>query len=162
VDSAGSAYVTGATASLNFPLFGGTRDDAGTGIAVDSLQNIYIAGTTNSPGLPLPGGQSYGGGTDVFAFKMGATGPIMQGSYLGAAGTDIMTGMGWDPAGTMFITGSTTSTANFVTGNAFQGMFGGGNVDAFVAAFNFNIDVNALNVAPVQLSFQGAVGAAIS
>lgn len=84
VDNKGDAYVTGSTASLNFPVgpcfqcanagglsdafvteinpggivysdyLGGAAADYGYGIAVDGLGNAYVAGSTSSLNFPVP------------------------------------------------------------------------------------------------------------
>lgn len=117
VDSAGNAYVSGPTASSNFP-------------------------TTAQAFQPTMGG----GGADAFMTKLNATGSaLLYSTYLGGSGNEINRGMAVDASGNAYIIGSTCSTDFPVTANAFQKTFAGGSCgvgggngegDAFVAKLN--------------------------
>ena len=56
--------------------FGGSGDDEGTGVALDSAQNVYMAGDTTSPDLHLSNpltaaeGGSYNGNHDAFVVEV--------------------------------------------------------------------------------------------
>jgi hypothetical protein len=90
VDSAGNAYVTGQTASTNFP--------------------------TKSPLQPAYGGGSY----DGFVSKINPSGSaLLYSTYLGGNGEDLGQGIAVDAAGDAYVTGYTTST-NFRTKNPLQ------------------------------------------
>jgi pimeloyl-ACP methyl ester carboxylesterase len=113
---------------------GGSGDDAGNAIAVDSAGNAYITGQTSSINFPtLNASQpSYGsGGVDAFVTKLTATGGLSYSTYLGGSGGDEALGIAVDSAGSAYLAGLTAST-NFPTLNALQGSNGGGFADAFV------------------------------
>jgi hypothetical protein len=114
VDSAGSAYVTGYTESMDNP------------------------GTANYEGYPVTAGAFQTVGSfDAFVTKLEPSGSsLAYSTYLGG-GADVERGWGIavDAAGDAYVTGDTKST-NFPTVNAFQPAYGGGLSDAFVAELN--------------------------
>jgi hypothetical protein len=65
------------TANTNFSFYlGGSGQDSGTGIAVDSTGGIYVAGSTASANFPLTAGvfqSSLSGPSDAFVTKLGPT-----------------------------------------------------------------------------------------
>jgi hypothetical protein len=167
-DDGMTALVTGSTNSSNFPtpsgskaaqsvdafvvrvnasgsgliystLLGGSRDDHGFGIALDSAGAAYIVGDTASSDLPVTAGATYGGSTDAFVAKLSADGSAsLYATFLGGSGPDSGNGVAWGcvpaTAGSptdcaVWIVGQTASL-NFPTtsGSAFMGV-----VDAFVA-----------------------------
>jgi RHS repeat-associated protein len=102
LDVNGNAYVTGNTASTNFPT-------------VSAYQ----------------GSLSGGAGQDAFVSKVNPTATTLTYStYLGGAGTDDGKAIAVNLSGNAYITGSTTST-NFPTQNAYASSLGG-TQDAFV------------------------------
>ena len=143
--------VTG-TQLLYSTYLGGTGDDIGFGIAVDSALSTYVTGSTTSTDFPVAGSGVFqatnGGGRDAFLAKLGAIGtngvnvgtvPLNYFTYLGGSSDDVGLGVVVDNSGQAVggsqgarITGWTAS-ANFpVTNNTVQAGFGGGH-DAFVA-----------------------------
>ncbi len=165
VDTSGNVYVTGYTASTNFPTsgayqgtyggggydafvaklaangslsystyLGGSGDDYGRGIAVDSSGSAYVFGYTTSTNFPTAGAfqSTYGGGTnDAFVTKLAANGgSLIYSTYLGGSGDDYGGGIAVDSSGEAYVTGQ-TSSSNFPTSGAFQGANGDG-FDAFV------------------------------
>ena len=141
IDSTGDAWVTGSTASANFPVphgfdttcgggtdafvaeitpsgalalasyLGGTSDDSGAGIAVDSTGNAWVTGTTFSKDLQTPGGfqTSHVGTTAAFIARVSARGALAWASYLGGSGWDGGNAIGIDPRGNVWVAGSTSS-----------------------------------------------------
>ncbi len=108
VDSDGNAYVTGKTASTNFPITQG------------ALQRTLGGGASD----------------DVFVAKLNAAGTaLMYSTYLGGTGGEEGTGIAVDAAGNAYVTGVTESTNFPTTPGAFQTASGGG-VNAFVAKLN--------------------------
>src|SRR5439155_3508343 len=117
---------------------GGSGDDWGTGIAVDSAGNAYITGFTNSTDFPValggPDGTFNGAAYDAFVAKVRADGTaLVYAGYIGGSGYDGGYGIAVDSAGNAYVTGITASTeATFpvtvgpdLTFNGFE--------DAFVA-----------------------------
>jgi hypothetical protein len=97
VDALGEAYVTGFTASANFPI---------------------TAATAFQPVL--------GGGADAFLTKFGPFGGLLYSTYLGGAKGEIGIGVAADDAGNAYITGATQSTDFPTSPGAFQTSFAGG------------------------------------
>jgi len=128
---------------------GGTGEDYGAGIAVDSAGNAYLVGNTYSTNFPtanplqaLLGGGDY----DVFVAKLNAAGSaLVYSTYLGGSGTDSGSGIAVDSGGNAYVTGGTSST-NFPTASPLQASYTaaacnlGGNFrpcnDAFVTKVN--------------------------
>jgi len=104
VDGAGNAWVTGNTASTNFPT---------TGNAIQK---------TNS-------GNPYA----VFVSELTADGSALPyATYLGGSGDNESYGIALDSANNVYIAGETSST-DFPTVNATQATYGGGAYNAFVS-----------------------------
>lgn len=111
VDPSGNAYLTGTTASTNFPTLNAFQPTAG------------------------------GGGGDAFVVKLTPSGGLGFATYLGgnAQSDDVGFGIAVDSGGNAFVTGFTAST-NFPVLNSFQTSHApdGGDSDAFVAKFTTN------------------------
>jgi Beta-propeller repeat len=117
---------------------GGSGEDFGSGIAVDSVGHAYVTGTTESIDFPTanPHQPIYGGGCcDAFVTKFNADGSaLVYSTYLGGRDFDSGRGIAVDSVGNAYVTGQTTST-DFPTANALQPTRNGGS-DAFVAKIN--------------------------
>jgi hypothetical protein len=140
------AFITELNASgsgLVFSTFaGGSADDAGNGIAVDSSGNIYVAGTTGSNDFPGTGSSfqsGYQGGTsDAFVIKYLPNGSnIAWATYLGSHGTDEGQAIAVDVNGNIYIAGDTNSDQFPITGDAIQSGRGGG-FDATLSVMDTN------------------------
>jgi hypothetical protein len=106
---------------------GGTFDEFGYGIAVDSAGNAYVTGYTISADYPTVGAfqPSFGGSSDVIVTKLNASGAaLVYSTYLGGTIDEIGNGIAVDAASNAYITGYTTS-ANYPTVGAFQPSSGG-------------------------------------
>ena len=123
---------------------GGSGDDGGTAIALDSSGNVYVAGATVSSNFPgVAGGvQSTFGGLggqptipesgyvsfdtgDAFVAKIDPTGAHLSSTYLGGSLDDFALALTLDSGGNIWVAGGTVST-NFPRVNPFQNTFGGG------------------------------------
>lgn len=116
---------------------GGSVDDKGNGIAVDSSGNAYITGSTSSTGFPIknPYQAANAGISDAFVTKLNSAGNrLAYSTYLGGSSSDLGNGIAIDYSGNAYVIGKTNST-NFPTENAYQPANAGA-YDAFIAKLN--------------------------
>lgn len=105
VDGTRSAYVTGQTASADFPTTAG------------ALQSSFA-----------------GGSADVFVSKLDPEGStLVYSTFLGGGAFDAGFDLSVEGSGTVYVTGQTASLDFPTTPGAFQPSFGGGSADAFVS-----------------------------
>jgi hypothetical protein len=195
LDASGNAYITGSTASSDFPkatiaqfqtTFGGVTDafvakinnpitgtgttstnvqltystylggsstDVGNAIVVDGIQGARVIGTTSSADLSskvlhaIQG--TIGGGMDAFVARLdtvsgGSTGTNQFLTFLGGSGDDVGTGIAIDSSTNTYVAGE-TSSGNFPTASPFQAS-PAGVPDAFVAKLGPTLNL-ALTVA---------------
>jgi len=122
---------------------GGTSNDYGTSLAVDSTGSVYVTGYTTSGSFPVTAG-SYqtkcggctGGMEDAFITKLDPTGSfLIYSTFLGGTGNDIGNGIALDSLGDVYVVGQTFSPDFPATPGAFQSGCGGGTCvggDAFI------------------------------
>ena len=168
VDSSGNAYITGWTASSDFPVvvgpytshngywdafvakvnpagtalvysgfLGGSDDDCGYGITVDSSGNTYVTGYTYSSDFPAVVGPytTFNGCVDAFVAKVNPAGTaLVYSGFLGGSGSDGGEGIAVDSSGNAYVTGWTTSSDFPVVVGPDTSYNGYG--DAFVAKVN--------------------------
>ena len=120
VDSSGNVYITGKTESegaggSDFLIakydssgaiqwqrtFGGTSDDQGYGVTVDSSGNVYVVGFTYSAGSGLQ---------DWLIAKYNASGTIQWQRVLGGTNYDVAQSVAVDSSGNVYVTGHTGTT----------------------------------------------------
>jgi len=172
VDSAGNAYVTGGTASSDFPTknafqpnysggssnafvtkinadgsglvystyLGGSSDfNFGQSIAVDSAGSVYLTGATGAPDFPTvkPLQATNHGIRDAFVTKISPDGStLVYSTYLGGSGDDYGWGIAVDSDGNAHVTGDTPSR-DFPVYKALQSKFHeGANFNSFVSEIN--------------------------
>ena len=186
IDASRNAYITGFTASANYPttpgayqttyngngyydafitklspsgsslvystFIGGSGDDLSWSISIDATGNSYITGITSSTNYPVTSGAyqtSYGGGQyDAFITNLNPSGSsLVYSTFIGGSDDDQGESIAIDTSGNAYIAGYTLSANYPTTPGAFQTTFGGGNYDAFVT--KLNIPDESL---PVELS----------
>jgi hypothetical protein len=110
-------------ASLVYSTYlGGSGDDSGAGIAVDSAGNAYVTGNTSSTDFPimLAAQSSSIGGLDAFVTALNPSGSgLIYSTYLGGSNLDAANGVAVDSAGNAYVTGK-TSSVDFPVVNAYQ------------------------------------------
>jgi hypothetical protein len=139
VDAFVTKFNADGSALVYSTYLGGTKEDDGVGIAVDSEGSAYVTGQTLSTDFPAVNAiqPTFGGGVyDGFVAKINAAGSaLVYSTYLGGSGNDSGGGIAVDSAGNAYISGGTSST-NFPTKNPLQPTYGGGLADAFVTKIN--------------------------
>ena len=120
---------------------GGTSNDEGYAIDVDSSGNAYVTGYTQSTDFPVSTnayhkGRYDVGATDVFVSKLNSTGNGLDYStYIGGSDFDYSYSLAVDSTGNLFVLGDTLSSNFPVNTSSFDSSFNGGR-DTFIAKFN--------------------------
>jgi Beta-propeller repeat len=115
------------SALLYSTYLGGSGNDYGHGIAVDSAGNAYVTGATQSTDFPTmsPLQASLDGGGSAFVTKINPTGSaLVYSTYLGGSGAANGSGIAVDSAGNAYVTGGAGS--GFPLMNPLQASNGGG------------------------------------
>ncbi len=128
---------SGSTSLVYSTYLGGSHQEYGNGIAVDSKGNAYVTGQTQSTDFPTKNlYKASGGHIDPFVTKVNATGnTLLYSTYLGGKNTDYANAIALDSKGYVYVTGPTEST-DFPIKNAFDGTLASSSYDAFVMKLN--------------------------
>jgi Beta-propeller repeat len=114
---------------------GESGSDIGTGIAVDGGGSAYVMGQTGSPEFPITPGAAqttHAGNWDAFVTELDASGSgLVFSTYLGGSEVEFGGDIALDGAGSVYVTGQTTSTDFPTTAGAAQTTHAQG-FDAFV------------------------------
>jgi hypothetical protein len=145
--------------------FGGTLDDSGTGIALDSFDDVYVTGRTLSSDYPTGGSAfqgSSGGGSDAFVSELSNTGFLVYSSYLGGtlnensvSGNNTLAPLGAiavDSTSSAYLAGETNSTSGFPATPSLQASYGGGLADGFVAKVGAAPADFSIAISPTSIS----------
>ena len=107
------AFVTklnsGGTALIYSTYLGGTSEDAGNGIAVDSSGSAYIAGSASSSNFPVTAGafETTSGGNVGFVTKLNPTGSgLVYSTFLDAGNGSFASGIAVDSSGSAYVAGT--------------------------------------------------------
>ena len=187
-DSTGDAYVTGRTNSTNFPgasntlrgatnafvtkmnaggtglvfstYVGGTANDSGNGIALDTASppNVYVVGSTDSPAPTFPTTTgayqtTLNGSENAFIVRLNSSGTLTYGTYFGLTGSVFGYGIAVDSATNVDIVGQVISgTIPFSAVPPIQSTVAGG----------FLAKVNLAGGGPSDLKFSTYLGGTTS
>ena len=115
---------------------GGTAYDEGIDIAVNAAGNAFVTGNTDSSNFPVLNTlQGPPGNRDTFVTKLSVDGKSLAFStYLAGSGTDTASDIALDPAGDVYVIGSTNSL-NFPLASPMQASLSGGS-DLYVTKIN--------------------------
>lgn len=138
IDAAGNAYIAGMSSSghafilklnpdgssfvYNISL-AGSKQEFASAIHSDALGNLVVAGSTSSPDFPVSVSalQSHlNGAQNLFLARIDSAGHMVSSSYLGGSGTDAVSSLQTDAAGSVYIAGQTTSLDFPATPGSFE------------------------------------------
>jgi len=121
-----SVFVAKIDASGSNLLFcdylGGSGQDNGYGLALDSARHVFVTGSTASSDFPLVNAYqgTYPGSYNGFLAEISSTGSsLLYSTYLGGNGSETPAGVAVDANGYIVVAGYTSST-NFPLANAYQ------------------------------------------
>jgi hypothetical protein len=126
------------TALVYCGYIGGSSDDYGRGIAVDSSGNAYVTGITNSTESTFPvtvgPGLTHNGGADIFVTRLNASGTTLDYcGYIGGSSNDYGRAIAVDGMRNVYVTGSTISAESTFPVAIGPDLTYNGNEDAIVA-----------------------------
>lgn len=133
----GKDFVRDDPSTLAWSTFmGGSDNDYGHGLTVDSSGQPVVVGYTRSPNFPTTIGaydRTQNGGYDLFVAKLDATGStLLWATFVGGSLEDRPFDVAVDAADAVFVTGQTYSSDFPTTPNAFSRALGGPR-DTYVA-----------------------------
>jgi uncharacterized repeat protein (TIGR01451 family) len=146
----------GAASRVFSTYFGGSGDDSGQSIAVESTGNAYLTGYTDSTDMPVSnalqpvcGWGCSSGFIDAFVTRFNDTGSgLTFSTYLGGSSSDYAIAIFIDTSDTPFITGDVYSS-DFPVANPYDGSQAG-NYDAFITKID-----NTPNTADLSVTING-------
>jgi len=125
-------------------FLGGSGGDVAYAVTSDAAGAIYVAGYTLSADFPITADAmepQFGNGAEAFLVKfnpaVAGPGALLYGTYIGAGGFHVATGVALAPDGSMYTGGYTTDALDGigpVLGAAYQPGFNGGFSDGFVVS----------------------------
>jgi hypothetical protein len=85
-------------------FLGGSGEDLGNSIAVDSSGNVYVAGTSEATWGSSPK-RLYTASFDAFAAKLDSSGILLWNTFLGGSGYDVGNAISVDSSGKIYVAG---------------------------------------------------------
>jgi hypothetical protein len=146
---------SGASSLVYSTFLGGSQQELGADVAVDSAGNAYATGQTASSDFPVlsPLQAAKHGTGDVFLTEINPQGTaLVFSTFLGGSGEQLADNVAIDHAGNIYLAGWTRSADFPSTPRAFQPAFSGGATDLFVMKIS---PTNAAGVSftPATLAF---------
>ena len=176
----GDAFVTELNSTGSAPVFstylGGSGDDVGFSIGLDSSNNVYITGRSSSTNYPVTPGafqSTMAGGYDCIYTILNNTGTqLLYSTYIGGTLVDVAFVMAVDKNGNSYMIGRTYSTNFPVTPGVFQSTLKGstnaivykfspGN-QAWPMALNFGTEAVGVTSAPLTTTLTNSGTASLS
>jgi len=117
---------------------GGTGDDVGNSIALDSEGNIYMTGRTTSDDFPVVNAlqPQRAGGRDAYLTKLSSDGStVLFSTYFGGVLDENPLNIKLDESNNVYVLGHTAST-DYPVVKPFQSTYAGGAFDVFLTKFS--------------------------
>jgi hypothetical protein len=127
----------GSGARLWGTYYGGSQNDLGNAMRINSSNNVFVVGSTGSSSAIASNGfqNTFGGNADAFLIKFNDLGVRLWGTYLGSAPNEDGYSCSIDGSGNVYVAGRTASTSN-IAFNGHSNTFNGGTWDAYLAKFD--------------------------
>ena len=127
--------------------FGGSSDDGGISISVDSNGNIHTTGYFEErvdfdPGAGTSNLTS-AGGTDVFVSKIDSSGNLLLAKSFGGTANDVGRSIAFDSTGNIYTTGEFAGTVDFDPGTGTTNLISAGGNDVFILRLDPSGDARA-------------------
>ena len=127
--------------------FGGSNDDGGISISVDSNGNIHTTGYFEErvdfdPGAGTSNLTS-AGGTDVFVSKIDSSGNLLLAKSFGGTANDVGRSITFDSTGNIYTTGEFAGTVDFDPGTGTTNLISAGGYDVFILRLDPSGDARA-------------------
>ncbi len=127
--------------------FGGSNDDGGISISVDSNGNIHTTGYFEErvdfdPGAGTSNLTS-AGGTDVFVSKIDSSGNLLLAKSFGGTANDVGRSITFDSTGNIYTTGEFAGTVDFDPGTGTTNLISAGGNDVFILRLDPSGDARA-------------------
>jgi hypothetical protein len=127
--------------------FGGSSDDGGISISVDSNGNIHTIGYFEErvdfdPGAGTSNLTS-AGGTDVFVSKIDSSGNLLLAKSFGGTANDVGRSIAFDSTGNIYTTGEFAGTVDFDPGTGTTNLISAGGNDVFILRLDPSGDARA-------------------
>jgi len=131
---------SGLNSLLYLTFLGGSGNESGGQIAVDSVGNVAIMGTTTSTDYPVTDStKRTSGANDLVVSEIGPSGaPLIFSTLFGGSGPESTLnagGIAFDKSGNIFVASDTNSSDLATTPGALHTTYGGGSSDGFLAIF---------------------------
>jgi len=146
--------------NLSYASFlGGSNNDYGNAIEVDSNGNVYLTGSTASSDFPTVSeayDRTYNGGSiygyETFMVKLNSNGTTLNyATFLGGSdGEERSSGIAIDNNGYVYLAGYTSSTNFPTTVGAYDTSYNGGGFDVFVSKLNISGALPPPTVTPIN------------
>lgn len=138
---------SGSNSLVYLTFIGGSGDEEGGALAVNSSGEAAIIGTTTSNDFPVTDGSTRtSGSNDATITEISATGSeLLFSTLFGGSGAEAIQGPGgiaMDSSGNIFLAMDTSSADLKTTTGAFQTVYGGGISDGFLAIFQPTVTPN--------------------
>ena len=145
----------GAASLVYSTYLGGSANDGGVGVAVDSFGDAFVTGGANSPNFPTvrPLQAVNAGGGDAFVAEVNPWGSaLLYSTFVGGSNGEYGDSLALDPNGNAYVAGPTQSADFPTTPRAFQPAFAGGAKDVFVVKIGL-ADTPGVSFVPATLNF---------